>query len=194
MQRQRQSLVVPALLCCAVASYVLPATAQSVTVISSGEDARHCSVAAKLNGTRIPSSSELGACDRAIDDLRLSRQDRAGTLVNRGILRTAAGQYQGALDDYNLALSLVAALPQAYNGKGNLYFLAERYDDALAAYQQALALDLEERHIAYYNLGLTFDKLQDPAAATRSYQAALTAAPDWPLPKQKLDARATPTR
>lgn len=163
--------------------------AQSITVLTSGEDARHCSLAARLNGALEPSPVELAYCDRAIDGASLNRHDRAGTLVNRGILLTAAGRFQQALDDYNEALQLLPELPQAFNGKGNLYFLAERYDDALAAYQRALALDLQERHIAFYNLGLTYDQLQDAAAARRSYEQAVEAAPDWPLPREKLAAR-----
>jgi tetratricopeptide (TPR) repeat protein len=165
------------------------AQAQSVTVLTSGEDARHCSLAAKLNGALVPSPGELAYCDRAIDGLSLNRRDRAGTLVNRGILLTAAGRFQQALDDYNEALQLLPELPQAFNGKGNLYFLAERYDEALAAYRRALELDLQERHIAFYNLGLTYDQLQDAGAARRSYEQAMEAAPDWPLPREKLAAR-----
>jgi tetratricopeptide (TPR) repeat protein len=168
------------------------AQAQSVTVLTSGEDARHCSLAARLNGALVPSPTELAYCDRAIDGLSLNRRDRAGTLVNRGILLTAAGRFQQALDDYNEALQLLPELPQAFNGKGNLYFLAERYDEALAAYRRALELDLQERHIAFYNLGLTYDQLQDAGAARRSYEEAAEAAPDWPLPREKLAARGDP--
>lgn len=164
--------------------------AQSVTVLSGGGDARACSVSARLSGTLLPNVSELDACNRAIDDSHLSRRDRAGTLVNRGILQAALGYYQEAFNDYNAALQLLPEMPQAFNGKGNIYYLAERYDDAIAAYERALALDLQEKHIAHYNLGLTHDQLHAAATAEQHYRLALEAAPDWVLPQQKLAARA----
>ena len=41
-----------------------------------------------------------------------------------------------------------------------------------------------ERHAAYYNMGLTYEKLNDSEAAERNYRAALEVVPDW---KQALD-------
>ncbi len=178
------------LLCLLFAVPVPPVMAQSVSILSGGSDAHACSVSARLSSTLSPNVSELAACDRAIDDLHISNRDRAGTFVNRGILLTALGSWQEALNDYNRALELMPALTQAFNGKGNIYFIAERYDDAIAAYQQALALDLQEKHVAYYNLGLTHDQLHDAPAAEQHYRLALDAAPDWVLPQQKLAARA----
>lgn len=162
--------------------------AQSVTVISGGGEARACASAAKLSTTRLnPVRSDLDACNRALEEVNLSRRDRAATLVNRGILLAALDEYQDALNDYNEGLELQPELPQAWNGKGNLYYLAQRYDDAVAAYQRALELNLPERQVAHYNLGITYEKLGDKTEAERSYATALELAPDWAPAKERLE-------
>jgi tetratricopeptide (TPR) repeat protein len=160
--------------------------AQSMTVLSTGGDARACSFAAELSERLNPSRSDLDSCNRALDEVHLTRRDRAATFVNRGILQSRLDRYQDALNDYNAALEIEANLPQAWNGKGNLYYLAERYDDAIAAYERALELKLPELQVAHYNLGLTYEKLGDSAAAERSYNTALEIAPDWAPAREKL--------
>jgi tetratricopeptide (TPR) repeat protein len=162
--------------------------AQSVTVLSGGGEARACASAAKLSTTRLnPMRNDLDACNRALEEVNLSRRDRAATFVNRGILLAALDEYQDALNDYNDGLELLPELPQAWNGKGNLYYLAQRYDDAIAAYQRALELNLPERQVAHYNLGITYEKLGDEAAAERSFTTALEIAPDWAPAKERLE-------
>lgn len=152
--------------------------AQSVTVLSGGGDARACSSAALLSEHMNPSRSDLDPCTRALEGVHLTRRDRAATHINRGILLSRFERYQDALNDYNEALAIVE-LPQAWNGKGNLYYLAERYDEAIAAYERSLALDLPQPHVAHYNLGLVYERTGDDAAAQRSYEMALELMPDW---------------
>jgi tetratricopeptide (TPR) repeat protein len=166
----------PALLC-----------AQSVTVLSGGGDAQSCASAARWSATMNVSRGDLDSCNRALDGVHLSRRDRAATFVNRGILQSRLGEYQDALNDYNEALEIDAVLPQAWNGKGNLYFLAERFDEALAAYERSLELNLPEREVAYYNLGLAYEQLGDRAMAESSYNTALEIAPDWAPAREKLE-------
>ena len=165
----------------------LLANAQAVTVFSSGGDARACSFAAELSVKMNPSRGDLDACNRALDEVHLSRRDRAATFVNRGILQAGLDRYQEALNDYNDALAIEAQLPQAWNGKGHLYYLAERFDEAIGAYERALELELPDRHVAYYNLGLVYERIGDDAAAQRSYTAALEIAPDWAPAKEQLE-------
>jgi tetratricopeptide (TPR) repeat protein len=164
------------------------ANAQSITVLSGGGEARACSFSAEMSTTRLRvSRSDLDACNRALEEVNLSRRDRAATFVNRGIILAALDEYQDALNDYNESLSLVPELPQAWNGKGNLYYLADRYDDAMEAYERALELNLPERHVAYYNLGITYAKMGDRAAAERNFNTAIEIAPEWALPKERLE-------
>ncbi len=171
--------------------------AQSITVLSGGGDARSCSSSAMWSATMNVSRSDLESCDRALEGVHLSRADRAATFVNRGILQSRLGEYQDSLNDYNEALEIDPVLPQAWNGKGNLYFLAERFDEALTAYERSLELNLPERQVAYYNLGLAYERLGDRAMAESSYSTALEIAPDWAPAREKLERlreqRAPPT-
>lgn len=171
----------------ALAALPLAVNAQSMTVLTSGGDARACSLAAELSETLAPSRSDLDPCNRALEEVHLSRRDRAATFVNRGILQARLDRFQDALNDYNAALEINDELPQAWNGKGNLYYLAERYDDAIAAYERALELNLPPRQVAYYNLGLVYEKLGDEAAAERSYSMALELMPEWEAAKFRLE-------
>ena len=98
--------------------------AQAITVLSGGGDAGECSNAARMRAKLSVSRSDLDPCNRALEQVLLHRHDRAATFVNRGILLAALGRYQDALNDYNAALEIQPALPQAFVGKGNLYYLA----------------------------------------------------------------------
>jgi tetratricopeptide (TPR) repeat protein len=160
--------------------------AQSVTVLSGGGDARACSFAAELSVRLDPARSDLDACNRALEHDSLTRHDRAATFVNRGILLAGLDKYQDALNDYNEALEIQPGLPQAWVGKGNLYFLAERFNEAIDAYDTALELNLPERHAAYFNLGLVYEKMGDDAMAVQSYNRALEFVPDWAPARDKL--------
>lgn len=162
------------------------AQAQSMTVISGGDDARTCAFTAEMTTRLSPSRGDLGPCNRALEQEPLNRRDRAATFVNRGIVLAALGRYQDALNDYNSALAIQAELPQAFIGKGNLYYFAERYDDALVAYNTALEMNLNEKHVAHYDMGMTYEKLGNTEAAARSYRTAMELRPDWALPQQRL--------
>jgi tetratricopeptide (TPR) repeat protein len=171
-----------------VLSVLAPAAAQaqSITVLSSGGDARSCSISAEASLHGFVARNDLDACNRALDQVTLVGHDRAATLVNRGILQAALQRYDEALDDYNDALE-IEALPQAWNGKGNLYFLASRYDDAIAAYERSLELELPEPHVGYFNVGLTYEKRGDAALAEQHYRRALELKPDWQMASDKLE-------
>lgn len=159
--------------------------AQSVTVLSGGNEARSCSSAAQLSEHMNTSRADLDPCNRALEGVHLTPRDRAATFVNRGILQSKLERYQEALNDYNKALELME-LPQAWNGKGNLYYLAERYDEAIAAYERSLELDLPQPHVAHFNLGLVYERMGDEAAAQRSYETALQLVPDWQPAQDRL--------
>jgi tetratricopeptide (TPR) repeat protein len=159
---------------------------QSMTVLTTGEDAKNCSFAAERAAVQLASRSDLDPCNRAFELALLSRRDRAATYVNRGIVLAALGDYQAALNDYNEALEIQPSMPQPFIGKGNLYYIAERYAEAIAAYATALELKLPERHLALYNQGMTYEELNDLAAAERNYRAALEFVPDWLMAQDKL--------
>ena len=165
------------------------AGAQAVSVVSSGQDATDCSMAATLVSRGLPLPFDAMAdCERALESLHIRPRDLAATYANRGILRIADNKLAGAIEDFNRALSIMPDLAEAYVGRGNATFLSGDPGKAADDYSQALDLQLAEAHIGNYNLGLAFEKLGNLALAETHYRQALSLQPDWELARVKLDA------
>lgn len=164
------------------------AFAEAVTVFSGGADARNCYLAARTAANRLFTSREdLDTCDHALDAGLLKRRDRAGTLVNRAIVETALSRYKDAFADYHRALAIIPDLPEAYVGRGNIYFLANKLDEAIKDYSRALELNINRSYIAYLNRGMAYEKLGRYNVAETDYRQALAAQPDWDLALKKLN-------
>jgi len=162
--------------------------AQSIVVLGSGEDARRCSQAAEIAATvRIASDDDLKHCDLALELAALRPQDRAGTLVNRGILQSVLGDNRAAVADYDRALALRPELPEAYVGRGNVRFIERDIPGAISEYDRALALGTSRRHVVLLNRGMALEAKADLDAAERDYRAALELSPGWPPAQSRLD-------
>lgn len=165
-----------------------PLAAQSIVVLGSGEDARRCSQAAEIAATvRIASDDDLKHCDLALDLAALGPEDRAGTLVNRGILQSVLGDNRAAVADYDRALALRPGLPEAYVGRGNVRFIERDIPGAIAEYDRALALGTSRRHVVLLNRGMALEAKADLDAAERDYREALELSPGWPPAQSRLD-------
>lgn len=175
---------------CAIALAVLPMSvrAQSVLVLDSGEDARRCSSAAEIAATlRTASQDDYDTCTRALTLTSLRPRDRAGTLVNRGIVAAALDELDDALADYERAMTMLPELPEPWVGRGNVRFLRKDHTGAIADYDRALALGIVRRHIALLNRGMALEVLGRLEEAERDYREAQALAPEWPLPKPRID-------
>lgn len=162
--------------------------AQAMTVFGSGEAARSCGQEAELASSPVANARKgVELCSFALEHERLTQNDRAATLVNRGILLTATRQYEQALDDYNRARELQPALAEPYIGRGNLVFLAGHFDLAISEYNQALTMMLSRRHVGYFNRGLAYEKRGMQEEAIADYQQALAIKPDWALPQERIN-------
>lgn len=170
------------------------ASAQSVTVLSTGGSARSCSVAAQGAAAKLSASREdIDTCTRALEHENLNQHDRAATLVNRGILLAAHESYQEALEDYNRAMTVQPELPEPYVGRGNLWYLAGRFDTAINDYDKALDLMLGRSHLALYNRGLANEKAGNTQQAIADYRQALEQQPEFKQAQEKLDKLTAPT-
>ena len=158
------------------------AGAEAVTVIGGGM-ARECSEAA-LGG-----ESELRyehLCTRALETEMLNLRDRAGTYVNRGILKLRRHEFASAQNDFNRAIETKPDLGEAYVNRGAAAVGAKRYKDGLADLNKALELWVEEPEKAYYNRALAFEGLDDVKSAYLDYRKAVELKPDWEQPKKEL--------
>jgi tetratricopeptide (TPR) repeat protein len=106
------------------------ATSASAAVQVLGNDiAVDCSRAAQAG--RADRESIL-TCTRALDEESLARRDRAGTLVNRGIMLTRSRDYGAARADLDKAISLEPRLGEAWVNRGVVRMADRDYPLALA--------------------------------------------------------------
>jgi tetratricopeptide (TPR) repeat protein len=158
------------------------AEAQAVTVLGGGF-ARECSNAA-LGGESDLRFEEV--CTQALTTELLDARDRAGTYVNRGVLKLRRKDFAGAQYDFNQAIGTKPDLGEAFVNRGAAAVGARRYSDGLADINKALELGVQEPEKAYYNRALAYEGLDDMKSAYFDYRKAIELKPDWEMPKQEL--------
>ena len=158
------------------------AYAQAVTVLGGGM-ARECSNAA-LAGESDPRFE--AACTEALTLEPLGPTDRAGTYVNRGVLKLRRKAFEGAQADFDRAIQTKPDLAEAYVNRGAAAVGARRYANGLADINKALALGVQEPEKAYYNRALAHEGLDNMKAAYFDYRKALELKPEWEMPRQEL--------
>ncbi|MDB5416641.1 MAG: hypothetical protein JWP86_2108 [Phenylobacterium sp.] len=167
----------------AVALLAIPAPARaSVTVIGGGL-AEACSKAALAGGS---SSRAEGLCSQSLSEELLSPRDRAGTYVNRGIMRMRRSEWDGAMSDFNTAAKYKPNLGEIYVNRGAALLGQHRYADGLVDLNKGIGLGIEEPAKAYYNRALAYEGLDDVKSAYFDYQKAVELSPEWDAPKQQL--------
>lgn len=154
----------------------------AVTVLGSGL-AKECSQAA-LNGESDRRYDEV--CTLALEAGFLDDRDRAGTYVNRGILKLRRKEYPSALADFDRAVATKPDLGEAYVNRAAAMLGSKRWDAALADANKAITLGVDEPEKAYYNRALAYEGLDNLKAAYLDYQKAVELKPDWEAPKQEL--------
>jgi tetratricopeptide (TPR) repeat protein len=166
----------------AAALVAAPAAKASVTVIGGGL-AEACSKAAL--GGKSDQRAER-ACTDALDTEMLSPRDRAGTFVNRGVLKLRRAAFDAAIKDFDTALDLQPQMGEAYVNRGAAAIGEHRYAESLPDLNKAIALGVEEPAKAYYNRALAYEGLDDVKSAYFDYQKAVELSPDWDAPKNEL--------
>jgi tetratricopeptide (TPR) repeat protein len=165
------------------ATLLLAAPAQAlVTVVGAGM-AHDCFVAAKAgNDPR----GTIAICDMALTEEALSARARAGTYVNRAVMKAALGRIDEALADYNSGLSLDPELGDGYVDRGAALITLKRYDDALADINKGIALGQTYDHVGYYNRGVAYFYLGRTTESYFDFRKALEIAPDFKPASEQL--------
>lgn len=126
-------------------------------------------------------------CTRALREETMTRDNRAATYVNRGVLRMRNGQYDSALSDYSNALSLRPELGAAYLNQGAAFIYKKEFNSAIAPLNRAIDLNSEDLFAAYYNRAIARENTGDVPGAYSDFQKALELKPDWPLAQRQLE-------
>ena len=154
----------------------------SVTVIGGGL-AEACSRAA-LSGKAQPRLEET--CTEALDKEMLDSRDRAGTLVNRGVLKMRRMAWAAATKDFNEAVRIKPDMGEAYVNRGAVSIGEHHYAESLPDLNKGLQLGVEEPAKVYFNRALAYEGLEDTKSAYFDYQKAVELSPDWAAPKNEL--------
>jgi tetratricopeptide (TPR) repeat protein len=166
----------------AAATLAAGAARASVTVIGGGL-AEACSKAAIAGGSALRSEA---LCTQALSEEMLTPRDKAGTFVNRGILKMRRGEMGPALADFNDAARYEPRLGEIYVNRGAALIGQHRFADGLADLNKGLSLGVEEPAKAYYNRAIAYEGLDDVKSAYFDYQKAVELSPQWAAPKQEL--------
>jgi tetratricopeptide (TPR) repeat protein len=129
----------------------------------------------------------LSQCTQALRrEATTSGDARVATLVNRGILQMLRDDSAGALRDFNAALALDPAQPEAWLGKAVESWKAGNDRDAVSFANRALRLRTEKPELAYYTRGLANERLGNVNAAYADLKRAHALAPQWAEPTMQL--------
>jgi Tetratricopeptide repeat. len=158
------------------------AAAAAVTVIGGGL-AEACANAA-ITGKSDRKFEML--CSQAIETEMLNNRDRAGTYVNRGIMKLRRMNFDAAVLDFNQAVRIKPDLAEGYVNRGAAAIGQHRYTDGMDDLNKAIALGVDEPAKAYYNRALAYEGLDDAKSAYFDYQKAVELSPDWNAPKEQL--------
>lgn len=164
--------------------------AQAAVTVIGGGLAELCSKAA-ISGESDARFDDV--CTMALESEYLNSKDRAGTYVNRGVLRLRRAAYKIAERDFDLAVKAKPDLGEAYVNRGAAYIGQKRFRDSLGQINRGLELGIDEPAKAYYNRALAYEGLDDMKSAYFDYKKALEIQPEWTAPQEQL-ARFTVTR
>ena len=156
--------------------------AAGVQVVGSS-NARRCMDAAYAGST---ARAAVDLCNVALSEDGLTPANRAGTLVNRGVLLMNRRDYGGALADFESALAVSPGLGEALFNRGSVHIAQSRFAEGVADIDRSLALGLKQPEKAFYNRAIAREELSDTSGAYRDYLEAARLKPDWRLPRQEL--------
>jgi lipoprotein NlpI len=152
-------------------------------IVLGGGLAEACSKAALADRSDQQSISQ---CDAALQSEDLDAHDRAGTLINRGVMRLRREEFELARADFDAAIVLAPSAGEAYGNRGAAFLGEKRYQAGLDDINNALRLGVREPEKAYFNRALAHEGLDDEKSAYLDFQQALTLKPGWALPEHEL--------
>jgi tetratricopeptide (TPR) repeat protein len=165
--------------CAAVLLLSAPAHAL-VTVVGSGL-AHDCFIAAKAG---VDPRGGIATCTEALEEEALDKHNRAGTYVNRGVMRVMLGQFKEAMADYDTGLALEPDLGDGHVDRGAVLISLKRYDEAIAEINKGIDLGQTYEHVGYYDRGVAEYFLGRITESYYDFKKASEIAPDF-LPAQE---------
>ena len=167
-----------------IAACAVAAPASAAVVVLGNSDARMCYEAADSPMT--PAARDIRRCDDALLGEPLSNYETVATHVNRGILRLRRGMIDPAIADFDRAIALDPAQPEAYLNKGAALLRQENPAEAMNLFTTALERNTTRPALAHYGRAIANETLGNLNAAYRDYTAASQIDPNWREPRLEL--------
>lgn len=162
---------------------LLSAPAHALVAVVGAGMAHDCFVAAKA-GTN--PRGAIAVCNMALAEETLTIRARAGTYVNRAVMKVALGRIDDAMADYNSGLSLDPELGDGYVDRGAALITLKRYDEALVDINKGIGLGQTYEQVGYYNRGVAEFFLGRATESYYDFKKALEIAPEFTLASEQL--------
>jgi tetratricopeptide (TPR) repeat protein len=128
----------------------------------------------------------LAVCSRALQLEPLDSENRAATLVNRGVLRMIHKDLRGAERDFDAALALDPSQSDAWVNKGFLRLRTGDGQAALPYLERAMKLGMRRPALVYFARGIAHEQSGNVQAAYADLNRARDMEPGWSMPEQAL--------
>ena len=140
---------------------------------------------ARLQATDRPGEAE--ALEERIWRIWIEAEDPGQSRVMAlGIRDMTLDRLPQALERFDRLVDMAPEFAEAWNKRATVHYLMGNYGASVRDIQRTLAL--EPRHFgALSGLGLIYDALEEPAAALRSFEAALELNPHMDGPRQRVE-------
>ena len=125
-------------------------------------------------------------CTDALNFQPMSLRDRIATTVNRGTLRSRAGDLNGAYADFSSAISMNDRYGQAYLDRSATLLGLRRYAQAKSDADMAIKYNARPPEVAYYNRAAAEEGLGDIQSAYHDYKMAVQIQPEFTAAKNEL--------
>jgi tetratricopeptide (TPR) repeat protein len=147
-------------------------------------DTRLAPLFARLQTTS--SATEAATIERRIWRIWGEAADAAaGQLLREGVVAMAEGRYRAALERFDRLVEAVPDFAEGWNKRATVFYLIGDYPASVLDIKRTL--ELEPRHFgALSGLGLIYDAIDQPAAALRSFGAAVAINPHLETTKERI--------
>jgi len=166
-----------------IAFLMIPLSASAAVMSVGGPLSLNCYNAARYGDAR---DQGIDSCTRSLREEVLATHDRAGTLVNRGILEMIRGKDALADADFDAAIGLEQGLSDAWLNKG---FLRLRRGDGRAALpllQSGIDRGARRQALAIFARGVAYEQMGQFESAYADLKRAQELEPRWSMPREYL--------
>ncbi len=132
--------------------------------------------------------AEAAAAQQQIWQIWIESDDGfADRLMQTGIAAMASRQHTLALEYFDRLVAHAPEFAEAWNKRATVHYLLQDYGASVRDIERTL--ELEPRHFgALSGLGMIYDAIGEPAAALRSYEAAVAVNPHRDGTRQRIEA------